>query len=50
MAAKILNLIPILILTMILIPMIAAYCLLWAIMTLGGGFVKRIFKKTQSHN
>lgn len=32
-------------LTVILAPVIAAYCLLWAAMTIGGGTVKRILKK-----
>lgn len=33
------------ILTVILSPLIAAYCVLWAIMTVGGGAVKRILRK-----
>lgn len=33
------------ILTVILAPLIAAYCVLWVIMTVGGGAVKRIFRK-----
>lgn len=32
-------------LTVILSPVIAAYCLLWAAMTAGGSVVKRILKK-----
>lgn len=45
MSAKILNMIPVIFLTMILIPMIAAYCLLWAFMTVGGKFVRLVLKK-----
>lgn len=33
------------ILTVILAPLIAAYCVLWAAMTVGGGAVKRILGK-----
>ncbi len=32
-------------LTVVLAPVIAAYCLLWAAMTAGGSIVKRILKK-----
>ena len=32
-------------LTVILSPVIAAYCLLWAAMTAGGSVVRRILKK-----
>lgn len=37
--------IPIILVMIVLSPIIAAYCLLWAVMTVGGGAVKRIFKK-----
>ena len=45
MAAKIFNILFVIFLTIALTPLIAVYCLLWAFMTVGGGFVKRIFKK-----
>lgn len=33
------------ILTIVLIPLIIVYCLLWAALGLGGGIVGKIFKK-----
>lgn len=45
MAVKFTQKIPIILLTIVLSPIIAAYCLLWAAMGIGGSAVKRFLKK-----
>lgn len=45
MRVKFIKKAPIILLTVVFAPIIAAYCLVWAAMGIGGGAVKRILKK-----
>ena len=44
MAVKFFNIIILIFLAIVITPLIAAYCLLWAVMTVGGCVVKRILR------